>query len=235
VEERYGSRVGHDAIVPDTYKVKPGDTLYGIAWRYNFDFKALARANRIAAPYTIFPGQTLALHEAAPAPQRAAPSVPSAPAPQAVAAGSKGPSPGNSTVIVSEQPASAGAAAGKPVGKWRWPTEGKIVRNFSGTVHKGVDIDGKAGDPVRAVAAGKVVYAGSGIVGYGKLLIVKHNDIYLSAYGHNRKLHVREGESVAAGQRIAEKGSSATNMVKLHFELRREGKPVDPVRLLPAR
>ncbi|MFB3080047.1 MAG: peptidoglycan DD-metalloendopeptidase family protein, partial [Lysobacterales bacterium] len=130
---------------------------------------------------------------------------------------------------------SGSAGAGKPVGKWRWPTEGKIVRGYSGTVHKGVDIDGKAGDAVRAVAAGKVVYAGSGIVGYGNLLIVKHNDLYLSAYGHNRSLLVQEGESVAVGQRIAEKGSSATNAVKLHFEIRREGKPVDPVTLLPSR
>ena len=118
---------------------------------------------------------------------------------------------------------------------WRWPTRGKVVRGFSGTTHKGIDIDGKAGDAVRATAAGQVVYAGSGLVGYGNLLIVKHNPVYLSAYGHNRKLLVEEGDQVNAGQRIAEKGSSATNSVKLHFEIRREGKPVDPNKLLPAR
>ena len=110
-----------------------------------------------------------------------------------------------------------------------------MVRKFSGTVHKGVDIDGRAGDAVQATAAGRVVYAGSGIVGYGKLLIVKHNEVYLSAYGHNRKLLVAEGDNVTAGQKIAEKGSSATNSVKLHFEIRRGGKPVDPLSLLPRR
>ena len=109
------------------------------------------------------------------------------------------------------------------------------MRGFSGTVHKGIDIGGKAGDPVRATAAGKVVYAGSGIVGYGNLLIVKHNDVFLSAYGHNRRLLVSEGATVVAGQQIAEKGSSGTNAVKLHFEIRRGGKPVDPRGLLPSR
>jgi lipoprotein NlpD len=110
-----------------------------------------------------------------------------------------------------------------------------VIRGFSGTVHKGIDIDGKAGDPVRAVAPGMVVYSGSGIVGYGNLLIVKHNELYLSAYGHNKRLLVKEGEGVKVGQQIAEKGSSATNTVKLHFEIRREGKPVNPDKLLPGR
>ena len=110
-----------------------------------------------------------------------------------------------------------------------------MVRKYSGTVHKGVDIDGKAGDAVLATATGKVVYAGSGIVGYGKLLIVKHNEVYLSAYGHNRSLKVSEGDRVQAGQQIAEKGSSATNTVKLHFEIRRGGEPIDPLKLLPRR
>jgi lipoprotein NlpD len=121
------------------------------------------------------------------------------------------------------------------VAAWRWPAKGKVIRGFSGTVHKGIDIDGKAGDPVRAVAPGMVVYSGSGIVGYGNLLIVKHNELYLSAYGHNKRLLVKEGESVKAGQQIAKKGSSATNTVKLHFEIRREGKPVNPDKLLPGR
>ena len=118
---------------------------------------------------------------------------------------------------------------------WLWPSSGAVVRSFSGTLHNGIDIDGKAGDRVKATAAGRVVYAGSGIVGYGKLLIIKHNDVYLSAYGHNRSLLVGEGEQVAAGQQIAETGSSATNSVKLHFEIRRDGRPVDPLTLLPRR
>jgi lipoprotein NlpD len=102
-------------------------------------------------------------------------------------------------------------------------------------VHKGIDIAGNTGDPVVAVAAGKVVYAGTGIVGFGELLIVKHNDEYLSAYGHNDRLLVTEGQVVAAGQTIAEKGSSGTDTVKLHFEIRKEGKPIDPQRVLPRR
>ncbi|MCZ6828383.1 MAG: peptidoglycan DD-metalloendopeptidase family protein [Gammaproteobacteria bacterium] len=234
VEDRYGRWVGHDAVIPDNYQVKRGDTLYAIAWRYSFDFRGLARANSIAAPYTIYPGQTLVLRESVHRTTSGAPAAKTASGTRSKSSSSR-----NSKVTARKQTGSGSgsgsAGAGKPVGKWRWPTEGKIVRGYSGTVHKGVDIDGKAGDAVRAVAAGKVVYAGSGIVGYGNLLIVKHNDIYLSAYGHNRSLLVQEGESVAVGQRIAEKGSSATNAVKLHFEIRREGKPVDPVTLLPSR
>ena len=118
---------------------------------------------------------------------------------------------------------------------WRWPTSGRVIRGYSSSVHKGIDISGKRGDPIQAVAAGKVVYAGTGIVGFGELLIVKHNEIYLSAYGHNDRLLVAEGDTVRAGQKIAEKGSSGTDTVKLHFEIRREGKPVDPQRLLPRR
>ena len=108
-----------------------------------------------------------------------------------------------------------------------------MSRGYSSTLHKGIDISGKRGDAIYAVAAGRVVYAGTGIVGYGELLIVKHNDVYLSAYGHNQRLLVSEGAQIAAGQKIAEKGSSGTDRVKLHFEIRKEGKPVDPQKLLP--
>jgi lipoprotein NlpD len=110
-----------------------------------------------------------------------------------------------------------------------------VTRGFSESVHKGVDIAGTRGDPVVAAAAGKVVYAGTGIVGFGELLILKHNEVYLSAYGHNDRLLVAEGQTVTAGQTIAEKGSSGTDSVKLHFEIRKEGKPIDPQRVLPRR
>jgi lipoprotein NlpD len=121
------------------------------------------------------------------------------------------------------------------VSRWRWPSRGKVVRTFAANVHKGIDIAGKRGDPVTSAAAGKVVYAGAGVTGYGSLIIVKHNDTYLSAYGHNERLLVSEGSVVNAGQQIATMGSSGTNSVKLHFELRRQGKPVDPLTLLPKR
>ena len=110
-----------------------------------------------------------------------------------------------------------------------------MTRGYSSSVHKGIDIAGNRGDPVQAVAAGKVVYSGTGIVGFGELLIIKHNEIYLSAYGHNDRLLVGEGDTVRAGQKIAEKGSSGTDTVKLHFEIRKEGKPIDPLRVLPRR
>lgn len=216
---------------PRSYTVTDGDTLYAIAWRYGFDYRKLAQANAIAAPYRIYPGQALILSDKAAAGKKTAEvkkkraSVASKPASNSSRKGSGR--------AVKTSPATPALTSG-PI-RWRWPTNGKVVRGFSGTVHKGVDIDGQAGDNVRTVAAGRIVYAGSGIVGYGKLLIVKHSDIYLSAYGHNRRLLVEEGDMVNQGQKIAEKGSSATNSVKLHFEIRREGKPIDPAKLLPAR
>lgn len=120
-------------------------------------------------------------------------------------------------------------------GRWRWPAPGKIIRAYSGSVHKGIDIVGERGDPVVAVADGKVVYAGTGISGYGRLLIVKHDETYLSAYGHNDTLLVSEGDAVQGGQRIARMGDSGTDSVKLHFEMRRNGKPIDPQSLLGKR
>lgn len=242
VEDRQGELKTYDRV--RTYRVTGGDTLYAIAWRYGLDYRKLASANNIASPYRIYPGQTLRLASApvatsptssnpvAPAATESANQQASAPLPQPQ------PPPGAAeAAIVAGTPArvlevdpDAGLAT---VSAWRWPTRGKVVRGFSQTVHKGIDIDGAAGDAVVAVATGRVVYAGSGIVGYGNLLIVKHNELYLSAYGHNRRLLVAEGDVVAAGQRIAEKGSSATNSVKLHFEIRREGQPIDPKKLLP--
>lgn len=134
-----------------------------------------------------------------------------------------------------KQQTDTSAYVGGEVKTWRWPTAGRVTRSYSGSVHKGIDIGGNRGDPVVAVAPGKVVYAGTGIAGFGELLIVKHNDLYLSAYGHNDRILVVEGDTVAVGQTIAEKGSSGTDTVKLHFEIRKEGKPIDPQRLLPKR
>jgi lipoprotein NlpD len=117
---------------------------------------------------------------------------------------------------------------------WIWPTAGKVVTGFSESENlKGIDIVGKSGQPVVASAAGKVVYAGSGLRGYGKLIIVKHNSTFLSAYAHNREITVKEGQQVAKGQKIAEMGDTDSDQVKLHFEIRRLGKPVDPAKFLP--
>ncbi|MEO6929114.1 MAG: peptidoglycan DD-metalloendopeptidase family protein [Casimicrobiaceae bacterium] len=131
-------------------------------------------------------------------------------------------------------PASPSLGSGDDQLDWVWPAKGKIISAFSETANlKGIDIAGSAGTPVLASAAGKVVYAGSGLRGYGKLVIIKHNDTYLSAYAHNREIVVKEGEVVARGQKIAEMGSSDADQVKLHFEIRRLGKPMDPTKFLP--
>ena len=116
-----------------------------------------------------------------------------------------------------------------------WPHPGQVLSGFDETKNKGLDFAGKAGDPVLAAADGKVVYAGSGLRGYGNLVILKHNNTYLTAYAHNQTLLVKEDQSVQKGQRIAEMGSSDADRVKLHFEIRKQGKPVDPAKLLPAR
>jgi lipoprotein NlpD len=118
---------------------------------------------------------------------------------------------------------------------WIWPNNGKIIGTFSEGASKGVDIAGKAGDPVLAAGEGKVVYSGTGLRGYGKLVIVKHNSTYLSAYAHNQNVLVKEGQSVSKGQKIAEMGNTDADQVKLHFEVRRQGKPVDPLKYLPPR
>ena len=229
VEERHGE-LKRGSSSASKHTVLRGDTLFGIAWRYGMDYRELASINGIASPYTIYPGQQLKLNK----PPRKTASTKSSG--NTVASKTVTPTPRPVTkkkqTVVKKQTEPVPTWSGKG---WRWPTSGKVVREFSAATHKGIDIDGKAGDPVYATGDGRIVYAGNGIVGYGNLLIVKHSEVYLSAYGHNRDLLVTEGDNVKAGQKIAEKGSSATNSVKLHFEIRREGKPVDPRKLLPAR
>ncbi len=224
---------------PPYYIVSRGDTLFAIAWRYGFDVQRLAAANDIGKPYTIYPGQAIQLTErsavakkppvtvSAPPPAPAKPAVAVRPPPAKPKA-----KPREKTVTAKPAVKQHDAESG-----WLWPAPGGVVRRFiaSGQAHKGIDIKGKMGEPVRASRSGVVVYAGSGLVGYGNLLILKHSDRYLSAYGHNRKLLVREGESVISGQKIAELGDSGTDSAKLHFEVRIDGKPVDPLGLLPKR
>ncbi len=140
----------------------------------------------------------------------------------------------NKTVIKAK-PANTAQVWGAP--QWRWPVSGPLLSSFQGSnaLNKGIDLGGKLGEPVLAAAGGQVVYSGSGLRGYGKLLIVKHNETFLSAYAHNDRLLVKEGDLVKAGQRIADMGSSGTDRVKLHFEIRRDGTPVDPLKFLPRR
>ncbi len=142
---------------------------------------------------------------------------------------------GGKVVVKTTPPKSTSTATNDKVSSWKWPTKGRVIANFSNTEHgnKGIDIAGKRGQPVVATAKGQVVYAGSALRGYGNLLIIKHNDQYLSAYAHNDKLYVNEGQSVKAGEKIASMGSTGTDGVKLHFEIRYHGKSVNPKHYLP--
>jgi len=230
--------------------VKRGETLYSIAWLHNRDFRELAASNGIVAPYTIYPGQKISLTARRPTVVRPY-TPPAVRKPQPVV--SKPPKAPEKTVskpqkVVSERKNDtavkkhpAPAPAKKPTitatSGWRWPVNGRVISGYSlkAPVNKGIDISGKLGEPVAAAASGEVVYAGSDLSGYGRLIILKHNGSYLSAYAHNRELFVNEGDSVKAGQKIAEIGSTGTTEPKLHFEIRRDGKPVDPMGYLPRR
>jgi len=226
--------------------VQPGETLYSIAWRYGRDYRELGSANGIGPPWNLKAGQVLRLdlrgtvtsgsqagstaRASAPvADNRSRVSTPrqtaeSAPKPSVTKAPRKGQPLDSQTQTVARI-------------EWRWPHVGTVIAGYStsGKVNKGVDIAGQAGDAVRAAATGNVVYAGSGLLGYGNLIIVNHNEHYLSAYAHNRKILVQEGEDVKAGQVIAELGSSGAERPMLHFEIRKNGNPVDPVHYLPPR
>jgi lipoprotein NlpD len=209
-----------------THVVGKGETLFSIAWGYGLDYRGLARANGIDASYTIHPGQVLKLTDNT----EAASGYKAAPVNKSSGATGK-----PSATATTLKPAVKSMGEGEV--NWQWPVTGKIIQKFSSveSANKGIDIAGTPGQPVVAASAGKVVYAGSGLLGYGLLIIVKHNDRYLSAYAHNRELLVKEGDTVKAGSQIAEMGSSGADRVKLHFEIRRDGKPVDPEIYLPDR
>ena len=162
-----------------------------------------------------------------------APATPTAP-PDTVALAQPAPGPAPKSEAPAPRPSANDAGDDDDKIDWVWPAKGKIVGTFSDTANlKGIDISGSAGQPVVASAGGTVVYAGTGLRGYGKLIIVKHNKTYLSAYAHNRDILVKEGDKVSKGQKIAEMGNTDASEVKLHFEIRRQGKPMDPARYLP--
>lgn len=215
------------------YTVKKDDTLYSVAWQYGRDFKEVARWNGIQPPYHLNTGQRITVM--APVEQKASP-PPSAETvtKPAESANRKPPRAANAK---RRQPASSSAATRGQAVRWQWPVQGKVVRTFSAndSGKKGLDIAGDIGQPVVAAARGRVVYSGSGLIGYGKLIIIKHDERYLSAYANNRRLLVREGDEVTIGQRIAEMGRSGAKNVMLHFEIRRDGRPVDPLYYLPKR
>lgn len=203
--------------IPGRYVVQPGDTLYSIAWRYGLDYHDVAAWNGIGSSYLIKPGQTLVLSAPAHVVITRPPAHTSAP----------------SRVTA---PASGYATPASPL-SWAWPTSGAVVRLFHAgdPLSKGIDISGAQGQPVYAAAPGKVVYTGSGIIGYGKLIIIKNSEQFLSAYADNDSMLVREGDAVQSGERIATMGLDRNGHPLLHFEIRYNGKPVNPLDYLPGR
>jgi lipoprotein NlpD len=242
---------------PQAYTVQKGDTLYGIALEHGFDYKEVAEWNGIASPYTIHVGQQLKFN---PAPQAVvvtplkavavtsqageAPLLKTQPKVVKQPYAEQTEKVSTAKAESQDKPAPVELPAEKKEGAqaeddervdWNWPTAGKVIASFneaSGS-GKGLDIGGKSGQSVVAAGPGKVVYSGNGLRGYGKLVIIKHNKTYLSAYAHNHKILVKEGQNVDRGQKIAEMGDSDADQVKLHFEIRRFGKPVDPMKYLP--
>ena len=227
---------------PGYYTVRPGDTLIRIALETGQNWRDLQTWNGLANPNLIEVGQVLRVVAPTPASMVAASGDPSQPAAAPVAGGSVASRPLSSTpaasapAVVASAPATAPAAAsGEDAVAFVWPVSGSVLETYDEVKNKGLDIGGKLGDPVLAAADGRVVYAGAGLRGYGNLIILKHNNTYLTAYAHNQNLLVREDQAVKQGQKIAEMGSSDADRVKLHFEVRRQGKPVDPLGYLPKR
>jgi lipoprotein NlpD len=234
-----------------TYKVQAGDTLYSIAWAYGLDYRQVAAANGITPPtYHIEVGKKIVLIPANSSVSPVAHNVQAAPPPPVKPVAKKVPQqttpikPITKKMVVQQQTKIVTAPPQLVMVQtvqhdgiaWAWPAQGKLICMFSSNdLHKGIEIAGKSGAPVLAAAAGKVVYASNGLRGYGLLIIIKHNDDYLSAYAHNQKLLVTEGQNVRVGQVIAKMGATEARRVMLHFEIRKAGKPVDPLQYLPKR
>jgi len=229
------------APAPSFHVVSKGDTLYSIAWNYGFDYRDVADWNSINPPYVIHPGQRIQLSDrSAVTPAKQVQPVPS---PDAVL--TPGP------IIVKKKPdaeeparkeitpaptSPATAKTPTPLPKsfiWSWPTQGNLVKADTPIAKNGIDISGTKGQKINASAPGEVVYSGSGLLGYGRLIIIKHNDTFLSAYAHNSELLVQEGDLVKGGQNIALMGETTNGKAYLHFEIRKNGQPVDPLKYLP--
>jgi lipoprotein NlpD len=236
---------------PGYYAVKPGDTLLRIGLDHGQSAKDISRWNNLENPNRIEVGQILRIEPPIPTAPIAPVPVPTAPVASAPMSASSGVVTKPVTVAtanpvvtpiapigVPDKPptasSSSNGAADDEV-NWMWPANGTVLAGFDEVKNKGLDIGGKAGEPVLAAADGRVVYVGAGLRGYGNLIILKHNNTYLTAYAHNQTLLIKEDQSVRRGQKIAEMGSSDADRVKLHFEVRRQGKPVDPAKYLPSR
>lgn len=273
VRDRSGGSGSYQNTPDGHYRVRRGDSLHAIAFKYGLDWREIARLNGISSPYTIYPDQILRLTSNSPRIAAAPPKSSSG----VQTSGASSPSkvttrkldtPRSSTSTVTEplpdrsigRPAEkttgtvasatpeaarikgtqapAGSTYSAPAGdpdRWLWPTKGKLLARFrpNDPSRKGIDIGGRPGQPVVATAAGQVVYSGNGLIGYGELIIIKHSDRMLSAYAHNSKRLVAEGQQVTAGSQIAEMGTNDRNQAVLHFEIRVNGSPRDPLAYLP--
>ena len=234
VSDLTNARTKHTARI-----VRAGDSLYTIAWTAGLDYRDVARWNKLQTPYTLQVGQKIYLGGEMAGPEtstsevvsglKAKRSISASNPPGVVQATSSKPSTGQTVT-----PASGKAPDG--VEGWVWPAGGDLITRFNdATGENGIDIAGADGSPIRAAASGKVVYSGTGLRGYGLLLIIKHDETFLSAYAHNRAVTVNEGDQIYSGQVIAEMGQSGTSSVRLHFEVRRNGQPIDPLTILPGR
>ncbi|MBX2848235.1 MAG: peptidoglycan DD-metalloendopeptidase family protein [Acidiferrobacterales bacterium] len=248
------SQSHRNSLDTDFYTVKTGETLYSIAWRAGLDFRLLAQINGIKAPYAIFPGQKLVLDKKLAKIKQEQSNFKNKTRPvskintnkkinKKTVANKKAEEYGKKqadqktkkSITQSVKKAVKNDSFPSKVRTWRYPSNGKIIDTYSTKENgnKGIDFGGQIGDPVIAAADGKVVYAGSALRGFGNLIIIKHNNDYLSAYAHNRVLKVKEQDWVEAGQLIAEMGDSGTDKVKLHFEIRFRGRTVNPLKYLP--
>ena len=252
-EERTTGRTSYQNTKDGHYRVRKGDSLHAIAFNFGLDWRDIAGWNHIRAPYLIYPDQELRLtpprqytSSAAKSGKQATPAKPGGQAEPPPAASSKASSQQSTTTTAlktprasttSSSPRASTSVAGSDPSKWMWPTSGTITSNYRAddSSRKGIDISGQEGQPIIAAASGEVVYSGSGIIAYGELIIIKHSDQFLSAYAHNRKRLVAEGEKVKAGTKIAEMGRNDRNQVLLHFEIRVNGNPRDPLTYLPRR
>jgi lipoprotein NlpD len=231
---------------PGYYRVKPGDTLYRIALENGQSFRDVAAWNNLTNPNQIEVDQLLRVvppgasnAAAATTPGGVAAPVPGAQQPGSQAAlppiygSGAGAASAPPVAAVPPQASGADTAAASGSIALAWPVRGPVLNSFDDSKNKGINIGGAAGNPVKAAADGRVVYAGNGLRGYGNLIIIKHDATFLTAYAHNRALMVKEGDTVTKGQKIAEMGNSDSDRVMLHFEVRRQGKPVDPMKYLP--
>ena len=220
---------------PLSYQVKPGDTMFAIAWRFGWDYKKLAKANAINSPYTIYVGQVIYFNEIN---ENSVIKVPiqkgAIKKPVVIAKETPKKQPSSVSKKV-DNSLKLKAYTGSKLVKWSWPLRGKLIQVFANKAgaSNGIDLSSSLGQPVKAASSGIIVYSGSGIQGYGKLVVVKHNNTFLSAYAYNSRILVAEGARVNAGQVIAEVGKGPQLDPRLHFEIRKNGKPVNPLRYLP--